>query len=71
MVQCGRVQSGVLRCSPVQLLVRPFFCRYEFQEDFGTWQVLAMADDSEWTKLPTEDKCLHKVGSVLKSQLIC
>jgi len=23
-----------------------------------------MADDSEWTKLPTEDKCLHKVGSV-------
>jgi len=20
-----------------------------------------MADDSEWTKLPTEDKCLHKV----------
>jgi len=21
-----------------------------------------MADDSEWTKLPTEDKCLHKVG---------
>jgi len=30
-----------------------------------------MADDSEWTKLPTEDKCLHKVSNLAVSQLEC
>jgi len=31
----------------------------------NTWQILVMADDSEWTKLPTDEKCLHKVSIVV------
>jgi len=45
----------------VYILYIRFFYYFDFQEWFSAWQILVMADDSEWTKLPTEDKCLHKV----------